>query len=224
MSALNKQKQTLLDHNKNSHTIIPASYLVLIRDNQVLLLRSCNTGYEDGHYSLIAGHVEAGETFTDTAIREGFEEAGITIRPEDLSVVNVMHRIKSPKTDERVDTFFLVKKWEGEIVNKEAAKCSDLSWFPLEDLPDNVIPYIRHALDNIQKGVFYSEEKYKNPWIRVREDQVIHPDGKPGIFGIVEYQPGLSVLPIDDYWHHASIHHDYYLPDILVHHSHTYIW
>lgn len=29
---------------------------------------------------------------------------------------------------------------------------------------------------------------YENPWIRVREDQVIHPNGKPGIFGIVESQ------------------------------------
>ncbi len=40
--------------------------------------------------------------------------------------------------------------------------------------------------------------KYKNPWIEVREDQVIRPDGKPGIFGIVNMKPGISVLPLDD--------------------------
>lgn len=39
---------------------------------------------------------------------------------------------------------------------------------------------------------------YKNPWISVREDQVIRPDGKPGIFGVVEMVPGISVLPIDE--------------------------
>lgn len=39
---------------------------------------------------------------------------------------------------------------------------------------------------------------YQNPWIKVREDQVIRPDGKDGIFGVVEMIPGVSVLPMDD--------------------------
>ena len=43
-----------------------------------------------------------------------------------------------------------------------------------------------------------SLEKYKNPWVRVREDQVIRPDGKDGIFGVVEMIAGVSVLPLDD--------------------------
>ena len=38
---------------------------------------------------------------------------------------------------------------------------------------------------------------YKNPWIKVREDKVIRPDGKPGIFGVVSMVPGVSVLPMD---------------------------
>ena len=40
--------------------------------------------------------------------------------------------------------------------------------------------------------------KYKNPWITVREDQVLRPDGKPGIFGVVSMLPGVSVLPVDE--------------------------
>ena len=43
-----------------------------------------------------------------------------------------------------------------------------------------------------------SHEKYKNSWIRVREDQVIHPNGENGIFGIVEILPWVSVLPMDE--------------------------
>lgn len=42
-----------------------------------------------------------------------------------------------------------------------------------------------------------SEVKYKNPWIEVREDRVIHPDGKDGIFGIMTVRDGASILPID---------------------------
>lgn|SRR3989344_389799 len=40
--------------------------------------------------------------------------------------------------------------------------------------------------------------KYKNSWIEVNEDQVIRPDGKPGIFGVVKMIEGACVLPIDD--------------------------
>ncbi len=43
-----------------------------------------------------------------------------------------------------------------------------------------------------------SEVKYQNPWIHVREDKVIRPDGKDGIFGVVEMTSGVSVLPIDE--------------------------
>ena len=39
---------------------------------------------------------------------------------------------------------------------------------------------------------------YQNPWIKVREDKVIRPDGKKGIFGVVSMIPGVSVLPMDD--------------------------
>jgi 8-oxo-dGTP pyrophosphatase MutT (NUDIX family) len=39
---------------------------------------------------------------------------------------------------------------------------------------------------------------YSNPWIAVREDQVIQPDGKRGAFGVVEMTRGISVLPVDN--------------------------
>ncbi len=39
---------------------------------------------------------------------------------------------------------------------------------------------------------------YENPWIRVREDQVIRPDGEPGIYGVVHFRnTAIGVLPID---------------------------
>lgn len=47
-----------------------------------------------------------------------------------------------------------------------------------------------------------SREVYSNPWIRVREDQVINPSGKPGIYGVVEYKNrAVGVIPIDDEGH-----------------------
>lgn len=40
---------------------------------------------------------------------------------------------------------------------------------------------------------------YENPWIRVREDAVIRPDGQPGIYGVVEVRsPAVFVVPVTD--------------------------
>jgi 8-oxo-dGTP pyrophosphatase MutT (NUDIX family) len=46
--------------------------------------------------------------------------------------------------------------------------------------------------------VLDSTVQFSNPWITVREDRVIQPDGKEGTFGVVEMTPGVSVLPVDD--------------------------
>lgn len=44
-----------------------------------------------------------------------------------------------------------------------------------------------------------TREGYLNPWIRVREDQVINPRGGRGIYGVVEYQNrAVGVVPVDD--------------------------
>ena len=43
-----------------------------------------------------------------------------------------------------------------------------------------------------------SEVKYKNPWIEIREDQVIRPDGEDGIYGVVDMKHGVSVLALDE--------------------------
>ncbi len=40
---------------------------------------------------------------------------------------------------------------------------------------------------------------YENRWIRVREDQVVRPDGEPGIYGVVEMRwPSVFVVALTD--------------------------
>jgi 8-oxo-dGTP pyrophosphatase MutT (NUDIX family) len=47
-----------------------------------------------------------------------------------------------------------------------------------------------------------SREIYQNPWIEVREDQVVRPDGQPGIYGVVHMRnKAIGVLPLDDEEH-----------------------
>ena len=140
---------------KSRHQNITASYLVLLKENKILLLKRHNTGYEDGNYSFVAGHVDEGETFTQAIIREAYEEANLTIEEKDIHVAHIMHR--KAKDSQRVDVFFLAKKWKGNLVNKEPHKCSNIDWFDLEKIPKNVIPYIQEVIKNIKDKTFYSE-------------------------------------------------------------------
>ena len=95
----------IFDMEKN-HCLIPASYLVLIKDNNILLLQRKNTGYEDGNYMFIAGHVEPNESFTGAVIREAKEEAGIIISERDVKLVHMMQRKATSSNNERIDAFF----------------------------------------------------------------------------------------------------------------------
>jgi 8-oxo-dGTP pyrophosphatase MutT (NUDIX family) len=39
---------------------------------------------------------------------------------------------------------------------------------------------------------------YQSAWIRVREDTVVKPDGKPGVYGVVELKGGIGVVAMTD--------------------------
>ena len=66
-----------------------------------------------------------------------------------------MHR--NAKNDERIDFFMTTERYEGEIKNCEPKKCDDLSWFALNELPENTIDYVRVAIKAFLNGEPYSE-------------------------------------------------------------------
>ena len=58
--------------------------LMIIKDNKVLMMKRCNTGYMDGMYGFISGHLEKDESLSSAIIRESTEEVGIVLKEEDL--------------------------------------------------------------------------------------------------------------------------------------------
>ena len=134
---------------------IVAVHLFLRRENKILLMRRFNTGYEDGNYSVPAGHIDGGERITTAMIRETKEETTVNINSKYLNVVHVMHR--NADDWERIDFFFECEKWEGDVQIGEEDKCDDLTWFDINKLPDRIIPYIRDAITSYKKKEIYSE-------------------------------------------------------------------
>jgi 8-oxo-dGTP pyrophosphatase MutT (NUDIX family) len=61
---------------------------------------------------------------------------------------------------------------------------------------------------------------YQNPWIRVREDQVLRPDGTPGLYGVVEIRPSVGVVAFNDrdeivlvgQWRYPHDHYSWEIP------------
>lgn len=132
-----------------------ASYLVLKDDGKVLLMKRKNTGFKDGHWSLVAGHVDRGENFREAMVREAREEAGIEISQKDLRPFSVMHR--DSRESPYVDLFFLCEEWSGEIVNREPEKCEKLEWFEIDDLPEKTIGFVEKALLESGTNLEYQE-------------------------------------------------------------------
>ena len=143
---------------KERNKAVPAVYLLLVCDHEVLLGLRQNTGYQDGNWNLPSGHIEAGELPLEALIRETKEEVGIDVEPHDLHFVHVSYRPKHDETGDRVDFFFVAHNWTGEITNAEPDKCAEWAWFNVHRLPENVTPHVRSAIDNI--GLWMGRNKY----------------------------------------------------------------
>lgn len=137
------------------HTARLAVYLLLVRDGKVLLTRRYRTGWRDGDWSMVAGHIEAGETASAATVREAAEEAGVAVQPGDLRLVHTMHR-KSLDYD-YIDIFFTADTWQGEPRIAERDKCDAMEWFPPDAMPQNTLPYVRQGILFALRGVPYSE-------------------------------------------------------------------
>lgn len=150
--------QTLKDQKR--FRIKVGVFLALIENDRVLLLRRYNTGIADGRHVLPMGGLDDGETLTQAIIREAQEEVNLTIQPDKLNVVHVMHRLHHlPNGDSfpQMDVFFTPQSYVGVIQNMEPHKCDELKFYPINDLPSTIEPFIKQALECILAGQFYSE-------------------------------------------------------------------
>jgi len=131
-----------------------AAHLFLINEQKIMMLRRFNTGYQDGKYSVPAGHVDEHEKATNAIVRESLEEIGVLLNVEDIELAHVMHRLDQ---SDRIDYFFVAHKWSGTPRNCEPHKSDYIGWQDLNSLPSNTIPYVAFAIAQYKTGSIFSE-------------------------------------------------------------------
>ena len=125
-------------------------HIIFINDkNEWLFSRRLNTGYKDGQYSLVAGHLEPAESLKHCAIREAWEEVGVSIAEPDLELRHVMRR---DSDQHRISFYFACRKWSGQLSNKEPHKCAELLWCRPETPPQPTVDHVKAAINLILTG------------------------------------------------------------------------
>ena len=114
-----------------------------MRNGRILLRERANTGYGDGAYEPPTGQLTDRETIVETAIRVASAEAGITIGADNVSLAHVMHDVSGGG---RIAFFLTASGWQGEHTSPGAC------WFPVGNLPTNMLDRSRVALRNYARG------------------------------------------------------------------------
>ncbi len=133
-----------------------ACYLILEKDNKILLQKRQNSGYFDGYYSVPAGHLEEKETCIDCIIRETKEEIGIDIKRENTDLI---FTLGASENSNYICLFFKANKFDGDIKIMEPEKCSELKFFNIDNLPENLVPELRTFLEDRKNGLIYGNER-----------------------------------------------------------------
>jgi 8-oxo-dGTP pyrophosphatase MutT (NUDIX family) len=129
---------------------------LLCNGNDVLLLRRCNASFGNGLYSMVGGKVDPGERALHAIKREVLEEVGLDIPESSFELVHTFHR-KGPDGDLVALCFKVDVSRLSLPKNNEPEKHDDMRFFPLDQLPENILPAHRQAIMGIQKGSSYSE-------------------------------------------------------------------
>ena len=120
--------------------------LLLARNGRILLRERANTGYGDGAYEPPSGQLADQETIVETAVRVA-GDAGIAIGADNVSLAHVMHDVSGGG---RIAFFLSVSGWTGQPASP------DVRWFPVGDLPTNMLDWARVALRNYADGMRFS--------------------------------------------------------------------
>ncbi|MCX4820200.1 NUDIX domain-containing protein [Streptomyces sp. NBC_01142] len=132
-----------------SMTLLVAAVIVHDKatNRVVLLQRSENAKFAQGLWDLPVGKSEPGEPITETAVRELYEETGLTVKPESLKVAHIIHGawgVEAPNGF--LTVVFAAHEWTGEAENREPRKHSQVRWIDANAIPKEFVDTTASAL------------------------------------------------------------------------------
>ncbi|MGW7543950.1 NUDIX domain-containing protein [Streptomyces sp. NPDC054770] len=132
-----------------SMTLLVAAVIVHDRatNRVVLLQRSQNAKFAQGMWDLPVGKSEPGEPITETAVRELYEETGLTVKPETLKVAHIIHGawgVEAPNGF--LTVVFVAYEWTGEPTNREPRKHAQVRWVDTDAIPKEFVDTTASAL------------------------------------------------------------------------------
>lgn len=130
--------------------------LILEQDNKILCIHRGKVKINPHCWSIVAGHVDEGESALQALVREAEEEIGIIINPADLTLVHTSHAYQ-PAYGEILSLYFSCTRWKGTIVNKEPHKHVELKWFAKSELPQPMIEHVAYSIRQLFADHAFSE-------------------------------------------------------------------
>ena len=121
-----------------------AVHLILNDGDKTLLSLRKNTGYMDGCYGLVAGHMDGGESPMFAMCREAEEEIGLHVVQKNLILESTAHILRLNGSEYAL--WFFSYNLRGKIHNREPEKCASLEWVDPRYLPLNTVSYVREVL------------------------------------------------------------------------------
>jgi 8-oxo-dGTP diphosphatase len=133
---------------------------LLYKDNDLLLVRRHNVDFGSGLYSFVGGAVNEGERALQAIQREVKEETGLSVPEEDFSLVHIINR-KGTENNMVILFFMADIAAMPKPVIKEPKKHDDMRFFRFDELPENMIPAHKQALECITIHSPYSEHGWE---------------------------------------------------------------
>ena len=148
------------EFEQSRHRRVVDVFVLLHRgDGRVLLLRRAGEVYASGLLVPPSGHLEAGETVVDGAVRETYEEVGVSLARGELEFCHLIDH-RSPEGQQRLGVAFTAQRWSGEPHNREPHKHSQLIWADPAAPPRDCVPYAAALLTRFAQGALLSTDGY----------------------------------------------------------------
>ncbi len=132
-------------------------FLLLTREDHVLLALRQGTGFADGMWNLPSGKAERPENAVAAVVREAHEELGIRLADDEVNFAATVH-CRNSDTDIRVGLFFQAAAKDSPLdvpYNAEPHKCAKIAWYPLNMLPSTTMPYSALGVSLYQRKAYF---------------------------------------------------------------------